>query len=160
LAKAIGAELIVSRGSMQQVLTGKDFWQELHPVTVEVDDPVYLKREWYAGYWLAETFELAGIQSDRTNLWIFSALDGYQGRIAVADVMNSRAKHFLAVRDLDAPEGWERIKQGKEWLSPGPFYLVWQTQTNAPADVKLLWPYQQAAIRIQDKDETQQRLLP
>jgi mono/diheme cytochrome c family protein len=154
------ADLTISKGPIQRVLTDEDFRQRLHLATVEVEDPVYLKRKRFSGYWLSDIFDLAGIQFDRSNIWMFSALDGYQARIAVTDVINSKAKPFVAVRDLDAPGGWERIKQGKEWLSPAPFYLVWQTQTPVPPNIKLPWPYQMAAIQIRDVDEAQQKLFP
>lgn len=154
------AKLTISKGSMQHDLTDEDFRQQLHLATIEIEDPVYLKRKRYAGYWLSDIFNLAGIQFDRKDVWIFSALDGYQARIAVVDVINSKAKPFVAIRDLDAPDGWEQIKQGKEWLSPAPHYLVWQTQTHVATSIKLPWPYQMASIRIRDVDEAQQKLFP
>lgn len=153
-------DLTISKGPIQRVLTGEDFRQRLHLAKVEVEDPVYVKRKRYSGYWLSEIFDLAGMESGSSNIWIFSALDGYQARIAVMDVINSKAKPFLAVRDLDAPDGWERIKQGKEWLSPAPFYLVWQTEATTPHDIKLPWPYQMVAIQIREVDEAQAKLFP
>lgn len=146
----IKAELTISQGGMQHVFTVNDFQKRLHLAEIEVEDPVYQKHKRYAGYWLSEIFDLAGIHPDPKDILVFSALDGYQVRISLEDVINSKAKALVAIRDLDAaPEDWQKIQQGKAWVSPAPFYLVWQTPPHLPASIKLPWPYQMVEIDIQ-----------
>ena len=134
--------------------------RRLSAVVLEVNDPVYVKRKRYLGYWLADVFKLSGIKSERDDIWVFSARDGYQARITAAEATASEAKPFLAIRDMDASEGWERIQQGKERLSPGPFYLVWQLRPGVAQIPKLPWPYQLAEIRIRNIGEAQEKLFP
>lgn len=150
------AELTINQGHTQRVLTDKDF-QQLHRAEIEIQDLVYHKRKRYAGYWLSEVFGLADVQLDPKAIWVFTALDGYQARVTVADVLRSGAKAFVTVKDLDAPD-WEKIKQGKEWVSPAPYYLVWQSPAQVPKDIKLPWPYQMVGISVEYADETQQKL--
>lgn len=153
------ADLKISQGATQRVLTDKDL-QQLHLTTIEIEDPVYNKHKRYAGYWLSEILGTAGIQADPNAVLVFTALDGYKARVTVADVINSKAKALVAVKDLDAPEGWENIQQGKELKTPAPYYLVWQIPPDAPANIKLPWPYQMNEISILNIDEAQAKLVP
>ena len=78
-------------------------------------------------YWLSDILTLAGVRPDPNTVLTFTALDGYKASIVVADILQSRAKAFIAIADLAKAEGWEKLQHGKEWISPGPYYLVWQT---------------------------------
>lgn len=151
--------LTVTQGSSKHVLTHEDF-QKLHVGTVEVSDPVYKKQKRYEGYRLSDILGSAGIQLDPAHVLVFSALDGYQAHITVKDMTNSQAKAFVAIRDLDAPEGWEKIQQGKEWLSPAPFYLVWQTPPGVVPEKELPWPYQMVEISVLDEEGVSQKIFP
>ena len=150
-----GANLTIVQGQTKRVLNQDDF-RQLHMDSVVVQDPVYKKHKRYAGYWLSDIFALAGIHSDPNTVWTFTALDGYKASIAVADVLQSGCKAFVAIEDLDKEEGWEKIQQGKEWISPGPYYLVWQTPMEDVAPrIKLPWPYQMVEISIDKVNEAQ-----
>ena len=158
-AKETRADLTIVQGTSKHVITEEDF-RQLQLDSVVVKDPVYNKHKRYAGYWLSDIFALAGIHPDPNTIWTFSALDGYKTSIAVADVQKSGVKAFVAIEDLDREEGWEKIQQGKEWISPGPYYLVWQTPLENPAPwLKLPWPYQMIEISIHKADEGLQKLL-
>ncbi len=160
LAKEAGADLTIIQGQTKRILTKMDF-RQLHLDSIVVQDPVYNKHKRYAGYWLSDIFALAGIHSDPDSLWTFTALDGYKASISFKDVQQSGCKAFLAVEDLDKEEGWEKIQQGKEWISPGPYYVVWQTpMEDVTPTIKLPWPYQMVAITIHKTDESRQKLFP
>ncbi len=158
-AKEARADLtIIDAQGARHVLTENDF-QQLHLDSVVVKDPVYNKHKRYLGYWLADIFAFESIHADPNTIWTFTALDGYKASIAVKDVLQSGAKAFVAVADLDRQEGWEKIKQGKEWLSPGPYYLVWQYPLReVEPSIKLPWPYQMVEISIHKADEAQENL--
>ena len=159
-AKDIRAELTIVQAKTKFVITENDF-RQLRLDSVFVKDPVYNKHKRYAGYWLSDIFALAGIHPDPDTVWTFTALDGYKASIAAEDVLKSGAKAFVAIEDMDKEEGWEKIKQGKEWISPGPYYLVWQTpMEDVTPRVKLPWPYQMVEISIQKADEAQQKIFP
>jgi len=156
-AKEARADLTIIQGASKHVLTQEDF-RQLQLDSVVVLDPVYNKHKRYAGYWLSDILALAGVHPDPDTVWTFTALDGYKTSIAVADIQRTGVKAFVAVEDLDREDGWEKIQQGKEWISPGPYYLVWQTPLEDVApQVKLPWPYQMVEISIHKADEGLQK---
>ena len=153
-------DLIIVQGQSKFVLKENDF-RQLHLDSIVVLDPVYKKHKRYAGYWLADILALEDIHLDPKTVWTFKALDGYKANIAVADVEQSGAKAFVAVSDLDQEEGWEKIPHGKEFISPGPYYLVWQyPMDDVVPSIKLPWPYQVIEISIHKPDEAQQKIFP
>ena len=152
-------DITIVQGANQRVLTETNF-KQLPLNNLVVQDPVYKRQKHYAGYWLTDIFALIGINTDPHTVWTFKALDGYTTSIAVADVLKTGAKAFIAIADIDKEEGWEMIQQGKEWISPGPYYLVWQTPLkNADSAIKLPWPYQMIEISIHQPDEFLQKIL-
>jgi len=159
-AKEGRANLTIVLGQAKRVITENDF-RQLQLDSVVVQDPVYNKHKRYAGYWLLDILALAGVQHpDPNTVWTFTALDGYKANIAVADVLQSGAKAFVAVEDLDKEEGWEKIQQGKELISPGPYYVVWQTpMVDVTPSIKLPWPYQVVEISIHKADDAQEKLF-
>jgi mono/diheme cytochrome c family protein len=158
-AKDARADLTIVQGASKHVLTQLDF-RQLQVDSVIVNDPVYKKHKRYAGYWLSDIFAYEGIHADRDTVWTFTALDGYKASIAVADIQKYGVKAFVAIEDLDRQEGWEKIQQGKEWVSPGPYYVVWQTPLeDATPQVKLPWPYQVVEISIHKADDGLQKLI-
>jgi len=158
-AKEARTDLTILQGSTKQVITEKDF-RQLQLDSIVVKDPVYNKHKRYAGYWLRDILALAGVHPDPNTTWTFRALDGYKTSITVRDVLKSGAKAFIAVADLDKEEGWEKIQQGKEWISPGPYYLVWQTPLeDLTPSVKLPWPYQMVEISINKAQGGLQKLF-
>lgn len=155
-SESFSADLTITQGATERVLGDEDFGR-LKRAQIAIQDPVYHKRKRYAGYWLSDIFELAGVKLDSKVVLGFTALDGYNARIPAADVAQSGARAFVAVKDLDAPEGWEKVLQGKEWVSPAPYYLVWQAPVELPKNIILPWPYQLAGISIEYADEAAQK---
>jgi mono/diheme cytochrome c family protein len=159
-AKENRAGLTITEAQAKHVLTENDF-RQLHLDSVVVQDPVYNRPKHYEGYWLSDILALEGIHPDPQTIWTFKALDGYKVSIAVADVLQYGVKAFVAVADLDKEEGWEKFKQGKEWITPAPYYLVWQTPLRDVAPrIKLPWPYQMVEISVDPTDAGQQKLFP
>lgn len=158
-AKEAKAPLTIVQGQVKHVLTEDDF-RQLHIDSVVENDPVYNKHKRFAGYWLTDIFAYLGIRPDPATVWTFTALDGFKASIDVKDALQSGAKAFVAVEDLDKVEGWEKIQHGKEWISPGPYYLVWQTPLeDVTPSQKLPWPYQMVEISIDKADEGLQKLF-
>jgi len=159
-AKESGGDLTIVQGQTKRVITKDDF-RQLSLDSIVVQDPVYKKRKRYMGYWLSDIFSFIGIHPQPNTVWTFTALDGYKASIAAGDVLKSGVKAFIAVADLDKTEGWEKIQQGKERISPGPYYLVWQTPlVDVTPPIKLPWPYQMVEISIHQADEAGQKLFP
>jgi len=155
------SQLTLVQGSTRRVLTDAQLSENLHLNRLEVDDPVYHKHKHYAGYWLSDILAYAGMHLDQNTAITFTALDGFKAGIDTNDIMRSGAKAFIATQDMDNKEGWEEFQDGKELVSPGPYYLVWQIPTQGvPSGIKLQWPYQIAEISIRNSDETEQILFP
>jgi mono/diheme cytochrome c family protein len=157
-APAIDSELAIVSGSTNRIVTSLRMLQALPKAKVTVNDPVYGRAKRYAGFWLEDVLKLAGIGLDSEHVLVFSSLDGYQARLSRLPMY---AKPLLAIRDLDNQTGWEVITHGKEKLTPGPFYLVWQTPSGAKAsEPGLPWPYQITRLELRNLAESQRQLLP
>ena len=153
-------DLTIIDSQAKYVLTENAF-RHLQLDSVVVLDPVYKKHKRYAGYWLSDILAFENIKADPNTIWTFKALDGYKVSIAVKDVLQSGVKAFVAIADLDKEEGWEMIQQGKDWISPGPYYLVWQTpMEDVVPSIKLPWPYQMIEMTIHKADDTKESLFP
>jgi mono/diheme cytochrome c family protein len=64
------------------------------------------------------------------------------------------------VRDLDRPanDPWEPFTQGKEMITPAPFYLVWRAIDGGDANYK--WPYQLVSLSIESVDRRYEKAAP
>lgn len=153
----VDSELTLVSGSTNRVLTSLQMLQALPKAKVTVNDPVYGKSKHYEGFWLEDVLRLAGMRLDGEKVLVFTSLDGYQARLSQLGLPH--AKPMLAVRDLDYPMGWEVITHGKENLTPGPYYLVWQTSAGSKV-AGLPWPYQINRLELRNAAESQQQLLP
>lgn len=119
-------------------------------VVVTVDDPVYHTEKTYTGYPLAPVLALIpDLESLRNQgaVAIFEAADGYKAVMSLDNALF--AGGVIALRDTDAPPGsnWQPFKQGKETLTPAPFYLVWPGRPHN--DWTFVWPYQLIRITIE-----------
>jgi mono/diheme cytochrome c family protein len=117
---------------------------------VDVDDPVYGRRMKYEGYRLADVIFLAlgssGAETKGKDLF-FHCADGYTPSMPLDDAVTGNG--VLARRDLNAPVDllWQTFRQGKDAMTPAPFYLVWPTSRH-----DAIWPYQIQHISIADHD--------
>jgi mono/diheme cytochrome c family protein len=153
----IDSELAIGSGSTNRMLTTRQMSRALPTVKVTVQDPVYRKTKRYEGFWLEDVLKLAGISLIGENVLIISSLDGYQVRLSRLRIPDAKA--LLAVRDLDEKTGWEVFTHGKERITPGPFYIVWQATPGAKVP-ELPWPYQIERLEARDMVESQRRLFP
>lgn len=120
------------------------------PVEVTVDDPVYHAEKRYEGYPLAAVLaQIPNLEKLRAEgaVAIFEAADGYKAVMSLDKALTPGG--MIATRDLDAPPGsnWHEFKQGKETITPAPYYLVWPTQSHD--DWTYVWPYQLIRITIE-----------
>ena len=118
---------------------------------VEVDDQVYKRTMRYRGYPLADVMRQNFKDVDKTAATgaelVLRAADGYAPSMDLAKALNGDG--VIAFRDLARPENdpWEPFLQGKERITPAPFYLVWPGVD--PDDATYKWPYQLVEIEIQ-----------
>lgn len=118
---------------------------------VEVNDQVYKRKMRYRGYPLAEVLRRNFKDVDKTAAagaeLVLRAADGYAPSMDLAKALSGAG--LIAFRDLARPEGepWEAFLQGKERITPAPYYLVWPGVD--PEDAAYKWPYQLVEIEIQ-----------
>jgi cytochrome c2 len=117
-------------------------------VTVD-EDPVYHDRKRYNAIPFNELLgaypKIKKLQTDKYQI-IFECEDGYKPMMPLQKFLS--AKSFLAVSDVDAPEGelWSTItKDGRE-MKAAPFYLVYQGLS--PKDTDFKWPYNLIKIHV------------
>jgi len=114
----------------------------------------------YAGFPLDRLLALAGARPGPNEVLYFVASDGYRATMS-EPVSDPGVKGIVAFADLDAAGGWETVKHGAKSISPGPFYLVWESRT--PGDSAALarpWPYQLARIEVIDPRRKFDRIYP
>jgi len=119
-------------------------------IEVTVDDPVYRAEKTYTGYALAPVLALIpGLDELRRRgaVAIFEAADGYKAVMSLEKALGPGG--VIALRDTDAPPGsdWLPFKQGKESLTPAPYYLVWPGRSHD--DWTHVWPYQLIRIIVE-----------
>ena len=132
LLKTPGHERAVSIEELQKAL----------PLTqMTVNDPVYHSNKTYEGFDLAKVLRWAGLGSSGGDELIFHCEDGYSPTLDWKLFAGHHA--LLAIREKGLKEGWEKIRQGKQWISPAPFYVVWDTSEEAYP-----WPYQLNGIEV------------
>ena len=118
---------------------------------VGVDDPVYKRPMRYRGYPLAEVLRRNVKDVDKVAAagaeLVLRAADGYAPSMDLARALKGTG--VIAFRDLARPESdpWEPFLQGKERITPAPYYLVWPGVDATDATYK--WPYQLVEIEIQ-----------
>ncbi|MFT6689346.1 MAG: cytochrome c2, partial [Saprospiraceae bacterium] len=117
-------------------------------VTVE-QDPVYHSKKSYNAIPFSELLnsypKIKKLQTDKYQI-IFECEDGYKPMMPLQKFLS--AKSFIAVSDVDAPEGesWTKIiKDGRE-MEAAPFYLIYQGIS--PKDTDFKWPYNLIKIHL------------
>ncbi|HLN00615.1 MAG TPA: c-type cytochrome [Bryobacteraceae bacterium] len=123
--------------------------QKRHPLgSVEVDDPVYKRKQRYQGFWLRDLFkELSYAGHPESDVYVrFRCKDGYAPIMPLSRAL--KGEGLIAVRDLGAPPGknWELLPAIGQTSTPAPSYLVW---VSPPGDLEEYpWPYQIVAIEL------------
>lgn len=123
--------------------------QKRHPLaTVEVDDPVYKRKQRYQGFWLRDLLkDLSFAGHSESDVYVrFCCKDGYLPMMPLSRAL--RGEGLLAVRDLGAPSGkdWESAPDHAVPATPAPSYLVWVSPPGGTEEYP--WPYQIVAIEL------------
>jgi len=123
--------------------------QKRHPLaSVEVDDPVYHRKQRYQGFWLRDLLkEMSYAGHLESDVYVrFRCEDGYLPAMPLSRAL--KGDGLIAVRDLHAPPGkdWEPLPADGGPSTPAPSYLVWVSPPGGPEDYP--WPYQIVAIEL------------
>jgi hypothetical protein len=122
---------------------------------VAVDDQVYKTQMRYRGYSLSALLRRAYPDIDKTAAagaeLVFRASDGYSPSMDLAKALKGHG--VIAFRDLSLPEAdpWQPFMQGKQRITPAPFYLVWPGVD--PDDATYKWPYQLVEIEVESFEQ-------
>jgi mono/diheme cytochrome c family protein len=123
--------------------------QKRHPLgSVEVDDPVYKRKQRYQGFWLRDLLKyLSHAGHPESEVYVrFRCKDGYAPIMPLSRAL--KGDGLIAVRDLGATSGknWEPFSANGQTSTPAPSYLVW---VSPPGDIEEYpWPYQIVAIEL------------
>jgi mono/diheme cytochrome c family protein len=129
---------------------------------VTVNDQVYKTQMRYRGYSLSALLRRAYPDIDRTAAagaeLVLRAADGYAPSMDLAKALKGHG--VIAFRDLARPETdpWKSFMQGKQRITPDPYYLVWPGVD--PNDATYKWPYQLVEIEIQSFEQRYGAAVP
>lgn len=119
-----------------------------HPLaSVEVNDPVYKRKQRYQGLWLRDVLQGLGQGHPETGVYVrFRCKDGYLPIMPLARAMG--ANGLIAIRDVNAPQGedWQPVPGSETASTPSPSYLVWLSPPGGTEEYP--WPYQMIAIEL------------
>ena len=122
----------------------------VHKITTPYD-PAYRTPTLFWAYTYKDFLKLSGLLQGSDNPTLaLEAADGYQFTLQAA-VLNKPGCHVafaLGQKKGDEKFPWKNFAHGKEPISPGPFYIVWQdgftTNDSRP------WSWQLVAISLYD----------
>ena len=132
----------INEGSLAQM-------QKRHPLaSVEVDDPVYRRKQRYQGFWLRDLLkDLSYAGHPESDVYVrFRCQDGYLPIMPLSRAL--RAEGLIAIRDLGASPGknWEPFLAHGAPATPAPSYLVWVSPPGGTEEYP--WPYRIVAIEL------------
>ena len=116
--------------------------------TLTVDNPDQGRPQTYRGYWLRDVMAAVDFDPAVASELIFHCADGYAPHHAPDKLAGLQL--FLAIGQVGVPGGgrWEKVKIGKDYLSPEPYYIV----TRDPASYKQFsWPLQVMTIEAMSR---------
>ncbi len=141
-------------------LKAKGFMKNTQVVKVD-EDPVYHKTKEFNALPLKAFFEkfssIKNINIAETKV-VFECEDGYKPEMPLEKLLSAKA--FLAVSDVDAPEGreWEQIFKDEHEMKAEPFYVVYEGVS--PKDNDYKWPYNLVKIHFAPLHENDAALKP
>ena len=135
-------------------------WQSAAKEITISRDPTYGKNKRYLAIKLTDYMEAAmdlkTIDVESATV-MFMCSDGYRATMPLSRVL--QADGWLAIRDLDAPQGrnWMRQARGND-VKMSPSYLVWPDESRDQSG--LAWPYGLTRIRVVHEDEFHKVAFP
>lgn len=131
----------------------KELQKKLSAVTVTIDDPVYKTKKTFDGFKLDDVLALAGSLHGVDEI-VFAAKDGYSPTIALEKIKGKRG--VIAFQEHAAKGKFANVKQGKAWISPAPYYLIWLD----PVGKDFPWSYQLVKIEFVSFEKKFPKLYP
>lgn len=131
--------------------------KKLKSHTVTVDDPVYHAKKTFDAFALKDVLELMGLnEKSGTDEMIFTTQDGYAPVTSFEKV--EKYKGYIAYQEHGTQGSFQRVRQGKQMLDPGPYYLFWKEGKSIYREVP--WPYQLTQIEAVDFAKKFSKLYP
>lgn len=131
-----------------------------HVITV-VNDPVYHSTKRYNALPFVDLLNtytaIKNIDIYKYQI-VFECEDGYKPMMSLQQFVSE--KSFLAVSDVDAPQGqlWSKISKDGHEMNAAPFYLVYQGVSTKDTDLK--WPYNLIKIHLVPNSQNIALLFP
>jgi mono/diheme cytochrome c family protein len=141
-----GDDLEVVRAGQSHRFARAVLEQKLTIHTLTVDDPDHDAPVRYDAFALTDVLTLAGVVAGDGDELVLEARDGYAPTVAYAALAKNDG--FIAFREHGNPKGFGLVRQGKSWVSPAPYFLVWRAGKSLSADYP--WPYQLIRIEVVD----------
>ncbi len=130
----------------------KKFFKEKVQIIIE-DHPNYKIPIKYEGVNFSRFVATLGRKITDDDLVIITCTDGY--RPVLQGEIFKDGKAILAYKEVEPSKRitkdgrWTKVKMEDEFVSPGPYYLVWPSQKGH----KHSWPYQIQSIEIKRKED-------
>jgi len=124
-----------------------------------INDPLYKKQKTFVGFWFKDILQLGGLNVNDlkgADELILSAKDGYAPTMDFSLLHQQRA--FLAFGEAASGKFTEEIPHGKGFVSPAPFYLVWDNSTKLTSGSP--WPYQLVRVEAVNFSKTFSKIYP
>ncbi len=137
-------DLEVVRAGQSYHYTRADLERKLTIHTLTVADPDHDAPVSYDAFLLTDVLALSGVAASDGDELVFEARDGYAPTVAYAALATNEA--YIAFREHANPKGFGLVKQGKTWVSPAPYFLVWRAGKSLGAEFP--WPYQLIRIEV------------
>lgn len=147
-AFAVAAEPVLTtvHSGQSRSWTLAQLQQQLPVQEVRLHDPSYNQLKNYRGFLFNDLLQKTGfppLQDDDT--LVLTASDGYAPTLSAAQLHQQQAVLVFAEAG-QADFSFTPLQQGKEMLSPAPFYLVWPWAGKAAEH--FAWPYQLVKIEL------------
>ena len=136
-AMAEDAILKISTTEGEKGFTVAELRKRLPILTWTIQDPNFKKEKSFDGFSLQQVLGLVGATGDKGDELVFQALDGYSPTISLEEA--SKHEAMIAFQEHGGKSQWQKIQQGKAWVSPAPFYVVWKEGKALPESFP--WSY-------------------
>ncbi len=139
-------------------LTLRQLQSELKVATVEIDDPVYQSRKSFDGFLLNDVLKLVerDVNLGGDEVVVFVAADEYEVNTPTSNLRDHTA--YLVFQEHATLQVFGKVSNGKEMVSPAPFYVVWSE--GRALEHAVPWPFQLAKIKVVGFAQYYPKVLP